>query len=300
MNQYLPCLLDRDPLAAAIAERLHSEQDRLRSAWLSARPFEHVVIDDLLPGRTAAELHGRLPRPDLLVARSSLRQRKRVGIELERYDSVVGNLLFAFQSPKVVRVVERITGLEKLQPDPSLYASGLSVMLLGGFLNPHLDNSHDGDQARYRVLNLLYYLSPSWTKDDGGELELWDRPVREATSIVSAFNRLVIMQTQRYSWHSVTPVKSSEPRWCASNYYFADGLIESAPYRHVTTFAGRPGERLKRLWFAVDGIAANAVGKLLPWVLRRNSHRRPPPTRVQAQYSPQPPGDTTTQETKPS
>ena len=26
----------------------------------------------------------------------------------------------------------------------------------GNYLKPHLDNSHDRDQQRYRILNLLY------------------------------------------------------------------------------------------------------------------------------------------------
>ena len=29
----------------------------------------------------------------------------------------------------------------------------------GNYLKPHLDNSHDRDRKRYRVLNLLYYVT---------------------------------------------------------------------------------------------------------------------------------------------
>ena len=43
-----------------------------------------------------------------------------------------------------------------------------------GFLNPHIDNSHDGDIRLYRALNLLYYVFPSWQRSNGGNLELWD------------------------------------------------------------------------------------------------------------------------------
>ncbi|HET6879933.1 MAG TPA: hypothetical protein VFI31_07250, partial [Pirellulales bacterium] len=151
----LPFFLHRKALALAIAERLCAAEAGLRSAWLGATPFEHLVIDDLFPAETAVELHARLPPPESLLALSSLRQRKRVGIEVERYDPAIGEVLFAFQMREVVEAIERITGLDCLEPDPSLYASGLSVMVEGGFLNPHLDNSHDGDQHKYRALNLL-------------------------------------------------------------------------------------------------------------------------------------------------
>jgi Rps23 Pro-64 3,4-dihydroxylase Tpa1-like proline 4-hydroxylase len=36
----------------------------------------------------------------------------------------------------------------------------------GDFLNPHLDNSHDGDQKNYRAINVLYYLSENWPANE--------------------------------------------------------------------------------------------------------------------------------------
>jgi Rps23 Pro-64 3,4-dihydroxylase Tpa1-like proline 4-hydroxylase len=269
-----PSLLSREALAAVIVERLAAEKDRFRAGWLSSQPVAHVVIDDLLPKHLAEELHFRLPSPEQLLARSSLRERKRVGVDIERYDPAMGEILFAFQQPEVVATVEEITGLPEMTPDPTLYASGLSVMVEGGFLNPHLDNSHDGDQSHYRVLNLLYYMSPGWALDHGGNLELWDRTVRQATPVVSAFNRLVLMKTDRYSWHSVTRVASHEPRWCVSNYYFSHRSPNDSAYRHVTTFAGRPEERGKRFLLALDSLALNAVGRMFPSLLRRTKHRR--------------------------
>jgi len=40
------------------------------------------------------------------------------------------------------------------------------------FLNPHLDTSHDKNREMYRVLNLLYYVTPDWSHEQGGKLEL--------------------------------------------------------------------------------------------------------------------------------
>ena len=47
------------------------------------------------------------------------------------------------------------------------------------FLNPHLDNSHDKDRSRWHVLNLLYYVTPNWQEDFGGNLELWTNGLQE-------------------------------------------------------------------------------------------------------------------------
>jgi len=84
---------------------------------------------------------------------------------MNQYDSVLEEAIYAFQMPAVVARVEQITGLRALEPDTMLYAGGISLMGPGHFLNPHIDNSHDRTRERYRVLNLLYYVSPQWSVD---------------------------------------------------------------------------------------------------------------------------------------
>ena len=55
----------------------------------------------------------------------------------------------------------------------------------------------------FGVLNLLYYVSPDWSHESGGNLELWDNgPEGQPREIVSRQNRLVLMATHKTSWHS--------------------------------------------------------------------------------------------------
>jgi len=215
------------------------------------------------------------PRPEQLLQKRSLRERKRVGVAVERYDPSIGELLFAFQEPAVVAVIGAITGIDGLEPDPSLYASGISVMGRGDFLEPHLDNSHDGDQRRYRVLNLLLYAAPDRGPGDGGDLELWSAPRGTPRTVDARFGRLVVMETGPASWHSVSRVRTDRPRLCVSNYYFAARASTGGDYRHVTTFAGRPGQPVRRALLAADGLLRNALGRAFPRLLRRGPHRRP-------------------------
>ena len=75
------------------------------------------------------------------------------------------------------------------------------------FLNPHLDNSHDKDRNKWRVLNLLYYVSPDWKQEFGGNLELWPDGMKgRQITLHSKFNRLAVMATHDASWHSVSPI----------------------------------------------------------------------------------------------
>jgi Rps23 Pro-64 3,4-dihydroxylase Tpa1-like proline 4-hydroxylase len=56
---------------------------------------------------------------------------------------------------------------------PRLYNGGITKMMPGDFMCPHLDNSHNYDRTQRRAVVLLYYMSPQWREDYGGALELW-------------------------------------------------------------------------------------------------------------------------------
>jgi Rps23 Pro-64 3,4-dihydroxylase Tpa1-like proline 4-hydroxylase len=257
-----------------IASRLAAAEGELREQWMAASPVRHFFIDDLLPTESVLAVYGDIPPKATLMRKRSLRESKWVGVAIDRYHPSIGEHLLAFQRPEVMDVIARITGLRSMEADPSLYASGISVMEHSDFLNPHIDNSHDGDQRLYRVLNLLYYVSPGWSLEKGGNLELWTSALDRPKVIESRFNRLVVMATDDTSWHSVQPVTSDENRVCFSNYYFSALAPGDHEYRNVTSFRGRPEEPVKRLLLRADAALLNVVGHTLPFLLKRNRHRR--------------------------
>lgn len=268
--------LNRRGIAELIAQKLRTDRQGLAERWRSSGPVRHLVVDGLLPEAQVLALSNQFPDPEKLMLRSSLRERKRVGVEIAKYPAAIAEHLFAFQEPEVVRAIAEITGLRALEPDPTLYASGISIMGKGDFLRPHLDNSHDGDGKRYRVLNLLFYVSPGWRMENGGSLELWDPRVTKPVTLVSQFNRLVVMETHNASWHSVSRVLVDRPRYCLSNYYFSQrSPLGGKPYTQVTTFAGRPEEPVIRLALLADNLMRNLAGRLLPAYRSATRHRIP-------------------------
>ena len=154
-------------------------------------------------------------------------------------------------------------GFQQIEPDPELYAGGLSMMFRGDFLNPHIDNSHNRVRNRYRRLNLLYYVSPDWGASNGGHFELWDNTRINPKTVLAHANRLVVMETNKTSWHSVNHVSADLPRCCVSNYYFSRLSPDSSDYFHVTSFTGRPEERLKRCIGVVDNALRYVVSSTL-------------------------------------
>ena len=263
----------RAQLSEHVAIRLEAEQDALQDAWRSADPIGHFIVDDLLPNEQAHAIASAFPDPGTLMQRNSWRERKRVGVQVDEYAPIISEILYAFQEARVLRVIEAITAIADLDADPSLYASGLSVMTQGDFLHPHLDNSHDGDNRLYRVLNLLYYASPDWAEGRGGDLELWDPEVRTPTPLPARFNRLVVMATHRKSWHSVNRIEAEAARRCVSNYYFSPHAPGGIAHAHVTSFAGRPEQPWLRAFMGVDRVVLNLAGRVMPWLTTRNKHR---------------------------
>ena len=257
-----------------IAARLHARESELRAQWAASHPVRHFLIDGLLPDEEVLGVYRAVPETSLLLHKKSLRESKSVGVAIDRYDPRIGEWLLAFQHPEVIEAIGAITGLREMEGDPSLYASGISVMERGDFLNPHIDNSHDGDQRLYRVLNLLYYVSPEWKLANGGNLELWPASLKEPHVVESRFNRLVVMATDDTSWHSVRRVVSDGRRVCLSNYYFSPKSPASYEYRNVTSFRGRPEEPFKRIVLRVDAALLNALGRIAPGLLKRHRHRR--------------------------
>jgi len=144
-----------------------------------------------------------------------------------------------------------------------LYAGDASMMFGGDFLNPHIDNSHDANREKCRRLNLLFYVSPDWKLENGGNFELWDNKVAFPKTIISKFNRLVVMETNKQSFHSVCPVLTSKPRCCISNYYFQKNSPYGKEYFHVTSFTGRPNEAVKRVFGKIDNLARNIISRNL-------------------------------------
>ena len=250
----------------SLTDRLREERDAIASQWNTpmGTSTRHFVIDDLLSRQDVEKIYSAFPGSgDGFFDRESFRERKRTSANLSQYDPVLTDITYAFQSEEVVGLLEEILGLERLEPDPKLYAGGLSMMFPGDFLNPHIDNSHDGERQRYRRLNLLYYVSPDRLEEYGGNFELWSDDRKTPKTITARQNRLVVMETNRRSWHSVRPVAADRPRCCVSNYYFSEVSPEGDEYFHVTSFTGRPGQPVRKYLGILDNSLRNTVSKAL-------------------------------------
>lgn len=254
----------REQLVELIVRRLDAGKEEIAADFGRDRGVRahFAAIDDLLPEDIAVRFFEAFPPTSEMRLLDSFRERKFTSKSLDRFDPVISDITFAFQDPGVIAKVAEITGIRDAVGDPHLYAGGISAMTRGHFLNPHIDNSHDGEQQYYRVLNLLYYITPGWKPEYGGNLELWDEDVKNPVEIPSLFNRLVLMSTNDGSWHSVNEVKTDGVRRCISNYYFSPHSPNGYETTHVTYFMARPEQKFLRLLTRLDSDLRTATRKI--------------------------------------
>ena len=145
-----------------IVEQLANNREDLQESYFNKNKFtstKHFVLDNVLPVDIVTKLFESFSSLDTYNTQDSFRQKKLTFAKLDQLQSNLPSLITdAFQSREVIDEIEKITGINDLEGDPSLYAGGISRMDKGHFLNPHIDNSHDANRSRYRRLNILFYV----------------------------------------------------------------------------------------------------------------------------------------------
>lgn len=270
----------QEQIVQFICERLREQIITLREQFVRSSEevgVRYVVIDDLLPASLAQDIYNAFPVSNNMRLMDSFREKKYTSKSFDKFNPLMADITFAVQDTRVIKLVEEITGIQHQIPDALLYAGGLSAMGAGHFLGPHIDNSHDGARKYYRTLNLLYYVTPEWKTEFGGNLELWDRKVKRSTTIPSKFNRLVIMETNPWSWHSVSAVKVEQLRCGVSNYYFSPVSPTGQDYFNVTSFSARPEQKALRAIAWMDNKMRQAIRQVAPSGLGKKDVFEAPP-----------------------
>jgi len=267
-------IVSEEYLSLLIADRLEEMMPELQNNYqLTSSEIGYFICDDLLPADVAMEIWEKFPNSYKLYKNKSLRESKHVGSNVDDFDPLMKSIIYAFQSPRVVSLIEEIVNRSDLIPDQSLYAAGLSSMSKGDFLLPHLDNAMNSDRTLWRNYNLLYYVSPGRGEEDGGNFELWPNGVGlERLTITAKFNRLVLMHCHDDSWHSVSPVESDLVRVCVSSYYFSKNKPREDSRFRVTSFRDRNPGSMPDTVLKIDSGIRNLVRKIFKFGLFNKNH----------------------------
>jgi Rps23 Pro-64 3,4-dihydroxylase Tpa1-like proline 4-hydroxylase len=205
------------------------QADSLKEQYGAASPFEHVVIDDFLPAPMISDLLESFPEYGSDAWKLSENEHTANKRDLRYIAGMSKDITFGaarwvfheLNSGSFLEVLRRLTGLILL-PDPYFIEGGFHLVGNGGRLAPHADFSHHQLGMERRV-NLLLYLNVGWKPEYGGDLKLYDQQVRPVRSIAPLFNRCVIFNTSRTSYHGhPEPMRLPDGVWRRSlaMYYY--------------------------------------------------------------------------------
>jgi Rps23 Pro-64 3,4-dihydroxylase Tpa1-like proline 4-hydroxylase len=230
--------------------RLADVAAAMREDYQRARPFPHVVIDDLLPEAVLDAVVDEFPEPNGRWRQFDDPRQKKFGGGVTELDlgPTTRNVLAEFNSWAFVEFIQALTGIaEPLIPDPYYRGGGLHQILAGGYLKVHADFNKHPEFGLDRRVNVLLYLNREWQPEWGGQLELWNASMSRADQrIEPIFNRMVIFTITDSAFHGhPDPLKcpAGRARRSLAFYYYSNGrpdAEQSEPHR--TLFQRRPEE----------------------------------------------------------
>jgi hypothetical protein len=268
-------LTEMDASSGLISREIVREKGReLSASYAAAQPFPYVAIDNFLPEpvleRCLAEFPGR-EMNELEFNRDQERYKAQFNPDiLAPWNR---NLFYAFNSRPFLRVLENITGIKGLIPDPYFSGGGFHEILQGGHLSVHADFNHHKPMNLERRINVLIYLNHDWKDEYGGQLELWDDAMaKRVVSVVPEFNRCVIFNTTSNSNHgNPNPINHPNkiPRRSIALYYYT-ATWDGTKREHSTQFRARNASTDKVDWQVKLGEISDDV---FPPILVRNYRR---------------------------
>src|SRR5882757_10749820 len=196
-------------LTTLLGDKLHlpSGVEALRLAYAGAKPYPHVVIDNLfsehLLNQVLAEAPAMAREQWLNVEQQYLEKivRMRSAIEVGEAGAQLVALL---HSAAFLYLLSEITGIWQLLPDPYLQGGGHALMRPGGYFKVHADRNIAYDTGLTRRLALIIYLNKNWLPEYRGELELWNAAGTQCqVSVEPLFNKTILFEVAYPNYHGV-------------------------------------------------------------------------------------------------
>jgi 2OG-Fe(II) oxygenase superfamily len=222
-----------------------------KRSFLSAEPFNHVIIDNFFSEDVALKLSDEFPSitdPNLSRYANVLENK----LTLNHWDKFPPLTYRAFMKfgTMLTWPMEQLVDKE-LQFDYGLNGGGWHMHGTGGNNNVHLDYNIHPKLGMQRKLNIIVYMTPNWDSAWGGGLELWshdpetNRPKKLIKTVENKFNRAIIFDTTQNSWHGL-PTHISCPegilRKSLAAYYVCEAP-EGAENRGRALFAPREDQK---------------------------------------------------------
>ena len=217
--------------------------------------FPHFKIDNFLEESFAEEIFQSFPSLDFTHKNgqqfSRINEKGKTQLTKSNFfPSPIKTLSDLLSEDSFLDDMSYIFNIPKLKADLELNGGGIHQTGPRGNLDVHIDFNRIKEKNLHRRLNILVYFNKNWPSKWGGQIELWDKNVKNCVhSFDPIFNRCVVFETNEISWHGVPAIKCPEgqTRKSFAAYYYTSEAPSHYVSDHSTIFKARPNEKLKGL-----------------------------------------------------
>ena len=240
--------------------------------YQSKSPYHYTCVDNFLPieilERVRAEALEIGEKP---AENSTANERLKTSYNPDRMPVYSKAVFHALNSRPFIQLLENMSGIEGLIPDPYFRGGGIHRTNTTGFLSIHADFNHHSVMNLQRRLNVLIYLNPDWKEEYGGSFEIWTDDMSEKVEGFSPImNRMCCFSTGDTTMHgNPEPVNhpNGDPRLSIALYYYT-ATWEDGRIAQSTVFKQRPGSNDAR---DTVGALRRATRDFLPPIVYRNA-----------------------------
>jgi 2OG-Fe(II) oxygenase superfamily len=210
--------------------------ESLSHAYKTAKPFPHLIIDNMFPASLLDDLAAEM-RPlntehwvhedNDHLKKTNLRSAVDLGDTGFQHTALLHSAGFLY-------LLSELTGIWELLPDPYLQGAGYHIIPQGGKFDVHVDRNTAYETGLNRRLTLITYMNKSWEHEYGGQLELWNSDGTRCDVVVEpVFNRTIIFEIADKNYHGV-PKPVAAPNGRSRNsfavYYHTAGVKEKQDF----------------------------------------------------------------------
>ena len=184
--------------------------EQLKEQFLSARPFNHIVVDNFFQEDVANKIADEFPAwdsDDWSAFYNSPIEVKKLCSDWNRFKTFTYKAFWYLNSKEFVDKLKFITDNPNLVMDIGMHGGGYHSHISGGKLNVHLDYDLHPKLGLQRKLNIIIYMTKGWDPEWGGSLSLWSgddkHPITCEKKVYPLFNRAVLFDTTQNSWHGL-------------------------------------------------------------------------------------------------
>jgi Rps23 Pro-64 3,4-dihydroxylase Tpa1-like proline 4-hydroxylase len=203
--------------------------DKFHEIELHGYPFQHFVSKNFLSSDALEKIQNELFDLEKIEPQNKFDSQFGTKKEWKVFPDNLVNLnqwLEFLASQIFIDALKEKFGLSKevlITPDLTYDGGGYVVSPPGSYLGYHADFNFSSKASKYRVINVLFYMNPSYRSDQGGHLHLLDSKSKTVEkSVFPEQNTILGFFTDDTSFHGVSVNRAGFYRRSFNLYYYSD------------------------------------------------------------------------------